>query len=428
MNPIRSNSPRPALFAALGLLSGVAASAAEYPQWRGVHRDGVSAETSLAHEWPKEGPRLAWEAKDAGKGYSTPAVVGDRLYLCGSEGTDNEFVEAYSVADGQRVWRTRLGKVGNPDQQPHFPGSRSTPTVDGDTLYVLGSDGDLAAVAIADGAVRWTKNLRSDFKGKPGIWAYSESPLVDGDTLVCTPGGPEATLVALNKKTGEVLWKSPQPKGDDAAYASATVAEIGGVRQIVQMVGKGLVGVGETDGKPLWRYEKTVSRYGANIPSPLVRNGRVFSAGAGTGGGLVAIKSDGGAFSADVIYFSPKLPAAIGGSVLVGDHFYGTTAKGLLCVEFATGNIKWEDPSIGTASICVADGLLFLHGENGEVALADASPEGYKEHGRFKFPDLPARTDNMEKAWAYPVVANGRLYLRDHDILVSYDVRGAATR
>jgi outer membrane protein assembly factor BamB len=419
-----NDTPRRAVAIAAALLFVSTASiAADWPQWRGPRRDGVSSETGLLKAWPKEGPALRWAIKDCGAGYSTPSVVGARLYLLGNEGLDNEFVQALDAQDGHRLWRTRLGKVGNPDQQPKFPAARSTPTIEGNALYVLGSDGDLACLAADSGAVRWTKNLRTEFGGKPGKWAYAESPLVDGDLLLCTPGGTEATLLALNKQSGAILWKSALAEGDEAAYASAIGIELDGARQYVQMLQKGLVGVSAKDGRFLWRYDKTVSRYGANIPTPLARGNLIYSAGAGTGGGAVRLKTAGDGVVVEPVYFSPKLPAAVGGSVLVGDHLYGTGNTGMLCVELATGAVKWEDRALGAASLCVADGRLYLHAESGEVALVEANPEAYRELGRFTPSDLPGRAQQMEKAWAYPVVAGGSLYVRDLDRLWSYRVK-----
>jgi outer membrane protein assembly factor BamB len=413
---------------ALGLLVGAVllpcrSSAADWAQWRGPQRNGISTEGGLLKEWPKEGPKLSWQASEIGSGYSTPAVVGQRLYLLSNEGLENEFVQALAAQDGKRVWQTRLGNVGNPKQQPPYPAARSTPTVEGEVLYALGSDGDLACVETANGKVRWQKSLRADFGGKPGTWAYSESPLIDGDALVCTPGGDEATLVALNKKTGEVIWKAAVPGGDEAAYASAIVVEAAGAKQYVQMLSGGLVGVDAKTGKFLWRYKETLSRFKANIPMPVARGNQVYSAGAGTGGGLVRLKGSGGTVEPEQVYLSPKLPAGIGSSILQGDYLYGTGNQGLLCVEFATGNIKWDDKALGAASLCYADGRLYLHGENGEVALVEATAEGYREKGRFSPPDQPKRRGPMEKAWAYPVVANGRLYIRDHNMLWCYDVK-----
>ena len=397
--------------------------ATDWPQWRGPERNGLSSETGLLKEWPKDGPKLVWQVADAGVGYSTPAVSGNRLFELGNEGVENEFVEARSTVDGKRVWQTRLGKVGNPDQEPKFPGARSTPTIDGDLIFALGSDGDLACLEKGTGKIRWKKSLRTDFGGKPGVWAYSESPLVDGDTLVCTPGGSEASLIALAKKTGEVKWKAVVPGGDEAAYSSASVVDAAGTKQYVQMLQKGLVGVDAKTGKVLWNYNKTVSKFKANIPTPVARGAEIYSAGAGTGGGLIKLKKSSDGVEAEQVYFSPKLPTAIGGAVLLGDHLYGTGGAGMLCVQFSSGDVKWEDRALGAASLFFADGRLYLHGENGEVALVEPSTEGYREKSRFAPPAQPKRLSSMEKAWTYPVVADGRLYVRDHQLLWCYDVK-----
>jgi len=411
------------LLTVVGCAFGLAAQADDWPQWRGPNRDGVSRETGLLREWPKEGPKLLWQVTDLGDGFSTPSVVGDRIFVLGNQGIDDEYVQARSVADGKVIWSTHLGKVG-PNTGPQYPAARSTPTVDGALLFALGSDGDLACVETADGKIRWQKSLRSDFGGKPGNWAYAESPLVDGDVLVCTPGGATATLVALDKKSGDVIWKSAIPGGDAAAFASIIVAELGGVKQYVQFLQNGVVGVDARTGNFLWRYEQTAKGSPANIPTPLSRDGLVYSAASRTGGGLVKLSPSGDAFQVEQIYFSPKLPTAIGGSVIVGGHLYGTSSQGLICADFATGEIQWTDRSVGAGSLCFADGNLYLHGENGEAALVEATPEGYREKGRFAPPGQPDR--GRAKAWAYPVVANGRLYIRDAGVLWSYDVKGAA--
>ena len=397
------------------------AHAADWPQWRGPNRDGLSQEKGLLKEWPKDGPKLVWQIKDIGSGFSTPAIVGDRIYVLGNQGLDNEFVEALSASDGKKIWSTTIGKVGNPDQQPSYPAARSTPTVDGDAVYALGSDGDLVSLEAASGKLKWKKNLRTDFGGVAGKWAYSESPLIDGDTLVCTPGGSSASVVALNKKSGDVIWKAVVPGGDPAAYTSAMVVEAAGVKQYVQMLEKGLVGVDAKNGKVLWRANKTVSKYGATIPTPVVNDSEVYSAGSGTGGALVKLKSADGKVEAEQVYFSPKLPTAIGGSVKVGNLLFGTTGTGLVCSDFATGEIKWEDRALGSASLCYANGDLYLHGENGEVALVAAVADGYHEKGRFSPTDQP--NHGSAKAWAYPVVANGKFYIRDVGTLWCYDVK-----
>ena len=394
----------------------------DWPQWRGPNRDGISKETGLLKQWPESGPKLLWQVNDAGGAYSTPAVVGERLYLISSRGEADESVQARNVSDGKVAWSVRIGKVGPNTRAMNYPGSRSTPTVVGDVLYALGSDGDLACMQASDGKVRWKKSLRSDFGGKPGQWAYAESPLVDGDAVVCTPGGSTATMVALNRNSGDVIWKCAVPGGDDAAYSSIVVVESGGVKQYVTFLGKGLVGVDAKTGKFLWRYEQTAQGSPANIPTPVARDGYVYSATARGGGGLVKISAGPAGATAEQVYFDKKLPTAIGGSVLVGDHLFGT-GQVLICAEFTTGKVKWTDRGVGAASVLYADGTLYLHAEqSGDVALVAASPEGYKELGRFTPPNQPDH--GKSKAWAYPVVANGRLYVRDQDMLWCYDVKG----
>jgi len=211
-------NPSVACWAGIVLASTLTSTAKDWPQWRGPQRDGISQETGLLKEWPADGPNLLWQVQDAGSGYSTPAVVGERLYLVSNEGDDKEFVLCLALQDGQRVWSTTIGKVG-PNRGPQYPGARSTPTVDGTRLYVLGSNGDLACLKTENGEAVWSKNVRQEFGGSPGRWAYAESPLIDGDLLICTPGGDQATVVALNKQTGDAVWKTAIPGGDEAAYA-----------------------------------------------------------------------------------------------------------------------------------------------------------------------------------------------------------------
>jgi len=281
----------------------------------------------------------------------------------------------------------------------------------------------LVCLTAATGKERWRKSLRADFGGQPGVWAYSESPLIDGDVLVCTPGGAQATLVALDKNTGAVIWKSAIPGGDQAAYSSAIVLETGGVKQYVQMLQKGLVGVDAKTGKFLWRYDRIAQNSPANIPSPVAHEDLVYSSTV-RGGGLVRLKADQRTFQVEQVYASPRLPTSIGGSVRIGDYLYGTSAGGLMCVEFATGQVKWQERGVGVGSVCYADGCLYVHGENGQVALVEASPEAYREKGRFTPADPPDR--GQAQAWAYPVVANGRLYLRDAGSIWCYDIRSPA--
>jgi len=365
---------------------------------------------------------------DIGDGYSTPSVVGARIYLMSNRGMENEFVQALSTRDGKPVWTTRVGNVGNPKQDPPFPKARSTPTVDGDSLYALGSDGDLACLETSSGKIRWQKNLRKDFAGKSGEWAYAESSLVDGDALIVTPGGDEATIVALNKKTGAVIWKSAVPGGDAAGYASAIVVQAGGRKQYVQFLSKGIVGVDAKTGEFLWRY-KDVAKGPAQAFTPVARDGYVYGGALGVGGGLVRLKPDAGGVAAEQVYFSRGLPNGFGGAVLVGDYLYGTeVGEQLVAVEFTTGKVMWKTDDLGMASVAYADGLLYVHSAKGDVALIEPTAVAYREKGRFTPPGQPKHKktgDYAEMAFSYPVIANGRLYIRDLETLWAFDIKAS---
>jgi outer membrane protein assembly factor BamB len=413
------------LAAASGLiLSLPAVQAADWPQWRGPERNGISQEKGLLAEWPKEGPRLNWQVKDLGGGYSTPSIVGDHIFLIANKGIQDENAIALSVNDGRVIWTQRLGKVGPNTKQMPYPGARSTPSADGDRLYALGSDGDLVCLDAKTGQVHWQKSLRKDFGGEPGMWAYSESPLIDGDVLVCTPGGKTATIVALDKNSGKTIWKAPLPEADQAAYASAIVVTVGGIKQYVQFLQKGLAGVDAATGKLLWRYDKT-SKSPANIPTAVAYQNYIYSASGRGGCGVVELKAKDHEIEADPVYFTTKLPNAIGGSVEVNGFLYGTSTGGLQCVDFITGKPKWQNRAVGAGSICYADGRLYLHGENtGEVALVECSSDGYHEKGRFSPPNQPEKRKG--KAWSYPAIANGTLYIYDFGTLWSYNVKSSA--
>jgi outer membrane protein assembly factor BamB len=400
---------------ALILFAVTAAVAADWPQFRGPERDNVSKETGLLKSWPKEGPPLEWEAKGLGGGFSSVSVAGDRIYTLGNKG-DKSFVVALERDGGKIAWTGEVGRSGG--------NLGCTPTVDGDRVYALGQEGDLVCLEVKDGTRVWHRNLLKEFGGSYGGWHYCESPLVDGDRVIVTPGGKDATLVALDKKTGETVWKCAVPtQHKEAGYSSVVVATVGGVKQYVQLFNGGVVGV-STDGKVLWTYEK-LGPNTANIPTPVVLKDEVLAvAGYGKGGALLKLKADGKDVSAEEVYFKRELTNKHGGVVVVGDYVYGDTDdQGQpYCIEVKSGKVKWkrerrDGKGTGSASVTSADGRLYFHYENGVAALVEASPEGYKEVGSFAVP----KTDGA--AWAHPVVAGGRLYLREGDRLYCYDVR-----
>jgi outer membrane protein assembly factor BamB len=397
----------------------------DWPQWRGPKRDGVSTETGLLKEWPAGGPRLVWNSKlvnggrGIGRGFSSVAVAGGRIFTMGDRGKDG-YVFALEEATGKELWATRIS-IGQGD------GPRCTPTVDGDRVYALSRQGDLACLSTATGEVRWRLNYKKDLGGHMmSSWDYSESPLVDGDKLVCTPGGDEATLVTLNKLTGELLWKAPVKDAQGSGYASIVVAEVGGIRQYITLLGRSIVGVDARDGKLLWRYGK-IANGTANIPTPIVRGDLVFcSTGYNAGSALLQLVPQGGGIDARELYYlkGKQLQNHHGGLVLVGDYVYGGHGhnEGLpFCLDMKTHQFAWgpvHGPGTGSAAVVYADGNLYFRYENGTMALVESTPKGYHLKSQF---ELPAYTGTP--SWPHPVIANGRLYIRGNDVLLCYDVK-----
>jgi outer membrane protein assembly factor BamB len=411
------------LLAGLALLGAAAPPrGGDWPQWRGPDRTGVARETGLLKRWPAEGPRLLWKAQGLGGGHSTPSIARGRIFGMSYRGNE-EFVWALDADGGKPVWATKIAPANFSIGRQAHAGSASTPTVDGDRLYALGESGDLVCLQVADGKLLWQKSLVKDFGGEVPGWGYSESPLVDGDKVIATPGGSDATLVALNKRTGDVLWKAQVPGANEAHYASIIAADVNGQREYIQFLGVGVVGVAAKDGKYLWRYGSPANRT-ANCSTPIFRDNCVFAASAyGTCGGLARLTTGPGGVSATEVYFTKQMQNHHGGVVLVGDHLYGFDGSNLTCLNWKTGAVAWADRCVGKGSVVSADGLIFARGERGAVALVEATPIGYVEKGRFEQPDR-----SRENAWAHPVVTGGRLYLRDQEVLFCYDVRGTETQ
>jgi outer membrane protein assembly factor BamB len=403
--------PLVALFAAL---TPATLLASDWPQFRGPDRDGVAKESGLLKAWPEGGPPLAWTATGLGGGYSSVSVAGDRVYTLGNKGNMSKVV-AVDRNTGKVVWAEEVGRAGG--------NLGCTPTVEGDRVYALGQEGDLVCLT-TEGKRVWHRNLLKEFDGQYGGWHYCESPLVDGDRVIVTPGGKEATMVALKKATGETLWKCPiAGPHTEAGYSSVVVATAGGVRHYVQLFNGGLVGV-STDGKVLWKYER-LGPNTANIPTPIVVGEYIFSpAGYGKGAALLRLKANGQGVGYDEVYFKEELTNKHGGVIRVGDYLFGDTDdKGQpFCAEFRTGKVLWkrergDGRGSGSTAVTAADGRLYFHYEDGWVVLAEASPGGYKELGAFRAPKRSGQS------WAHPVVCDGRLYVREGDMLYCYDVR-----
>jgi outer membrane protein assembly factor BamB len=398
---------------ALGVVS--AALAADWPQFRGPERTGLSKETGLLKAWPDGGPKLAWKATGLGESHTTVSVAKGKIFGMGLVGED-EKVWALDEKTGKLLWSVKIaGKITLNARQGGY-GSRATPTVEGNFLYTVGVGGDVLCMKVADGSTVWRKSLVTDFGGQVPTWGYSESPLLDGNKLIVTPGGQSA-MVALDKATGATIWKSSLR--NRVAYCSAQTAIVNGQKQYIQFLAEGVYGLSAADGKPLWSYTNPANGTwrDINCSMPIYSNGMVFAATAyEKGGGLVKLS---GAPQAEEQYFRREMLNHHGGMVLVGDYLYGTGNNSLMCLEFKTGKIVWESRNPGKGSISYADGMLYVRSERGAVTLVEANPKEYVQRGQFEQPD---RT--REPAWAYPVVANGKLYIHDMDTLLCYDIKG----
>jgi outer membrane protein assembly factor BamB len=392
--------------------SAAVQAATDWPQWRGPSRSAVSTETGLLRSWPAAGPPRAWSVSNLGAGFGSIAVSRDRIFVQGMRNSQS-VVSALNRADGSLVWVRPVGRAVDNDRGP---GPRGTPTVDGDRIYALTENGDLASLRVQDGTIVWQRNILQEFGARNIGWLISESPLVDGNNVIVSPGGRGAGMAALDKVTGKTVWVSKE-LSDGAAYSSPIVADVQGVRTIMALTAEAGVGVRASDGKLMWRHP-AVSNPTANIATPVFFDNKVFySSDYGTGGALLALRAQNGEVRAQEVYFTRDMQNHHGGVVVVNGYLYGFHNAILTCLEFATGKVMWRNRSVGKGSLAYADGSLYLLSENNVVGLADANPAAYRETGRFRI------ADQGWPSWAHPVVSGGRLYIRDQGILTAYNIR-----
>ena len=398
------------------LFSAPLAFAGDWPNWRGPEHSDVSTETGLLKEWPKDGPTRVWLNEDVGLGYSGVSTSAGKLFTMGARG-DDEYLICLNADSGSELWAVKLGSVldnnwGN--------GPRGTPAVDGNRVYGLSGNGVLVCAQVDNGQEVWRKTM-SELNGAKPNWGYCESVLVDGPRVVCTPGGDKGAITAFNKETGEIIWRTEELK-DGAQYASIVPALIHGQAQYVQLFQSAFAGVSPEDGKLLWRAPfpgKT-----AVIPTPVVHNDHVFvTAGYGVGCTLVKINEDN---TTTEVYFNKNMKNHHGGVLFLGDHIYGQSdGVGWMCLDFMTGDITWnERGALGKGCVTCADGMLYCVDEgSGDVALVEASTKGWKEHSRFKLTPQTTRRKPSGRVWTHPVVSNGKLFLRDQELLSCFDVK-----
>jgi len=400
----------------------------DWPTFRGPSRTGVATCGGLLDRWPEGGPKLVWKTAGAGRGYASVAIAGDRLYTLGdglstAPGDADEYLTCFERAGGKPLWKTKTGKPWT-DGQATWQSSRGTPSVDGDIVYVITPFGELVACRTTDGGDVFRVNLKEQFGGKKGdSWGYSESVLVDGDRIICTPGGEKATMVALDKKTGTTVWTCSLPGDRGAGHASVVVATLGDRRVYVQTTASGAFAVDAATGTLLWSYP--IDQTTAVIPTPIVKGDLVFfAAGYKRGGALLrqVPQADGTVKVEEVYGLKTDLANKHGGIVLVGDHLYGDSDdKGIpFCADLMTGTIAWKERGSGknSASVVAADGHLYVRYSDGTLALVKADPTAYREVSSFKIPGSEERP-----SWSHAVILDGLLYLREGDAILCYDLR-----
>lgn len=387
-------------------------SAQDWTQWRGPGRAGLSTETGLLKFWPADGPPRLWSVEGLGEGYGSIAVRGDRILVQGTSGGAS-VVFCLNRSSGKTLWSAALGpKV----SESRGNGPRSTPTIDDDRVYVLTENGDLACLRLRDGAPVWRKNILREFGASNPNWMISESPLVDGERLIVSPGGRNAGMVAFNKMNGNRLWVT-QDLSEEAAYSSPIIVDVSGIRTILNFTSQAAVGIRASDGKLMFRYERAANGT-ANCATPVYADNKVFFSSAyGTGGALLKLTSDNGLVRADEVYFTREMMNHHGGMVLVNGYLYGFSNAILTCIEFATGKKQWSHRSVGKGSLTYADGMLYLVGEDHIVGLAEANPRAYVERGRFNI------DDQGRPSWAHPVIAGGQMFIRNQGRLTVYNIK-----
>jgi len=400
----------------LGVVLMLSVRGADWSQWRGEGRKDHSPDKGLPNQWPGGGPRAAWVYENAGLGYAGYSIAKGRLFTMGlREG--QEFLIAVDTANGKEAWNTPAG--------PKYPngwgdGPRMTPTVDGDRVFAIGGQGLMVCVNAKDGRQMWSKHLVDDLGGKLQDWGYTEAPLVAGDLVICTPGGPKGTVAALDKATGEVRWRTTDLT-DKAQYASPILIHHAGQDQVVQLVMNRFFGVSPKDGKVLWK--KDFPGRVAVIPTPIFEDGIVYVT-AGYGVGCEAIRLGAGN-SVEPLYSNKVMKNHHGGVICVDGYLYGhSDGAGWVCQDLKTGKEIWAHKGFGKGAVTYADGkLICLDERSGDVAMVEASTQGWKELSRFKLTPLSSRRSSQGGIWPHPVVVGGRLYLRDQEYLHCFDLR-----
>ena len=392
---------------ALSLALAAEAGAADWPQFRGPNRDGISPETAVLKSWPGSGPRVLWKIP-LGEGFSQVTAVNNRLYVFYGSGSD-EVAAALDAATGKQLWRVRVDRKFMSDQGN---GPRSTPTVDGDLVYVLSAAGKLAALKAANGQTAWQHDLKAEYGATAPDWGISTSPLVEGNLLIVNVGGSNnRSVMAFDKKTGKPVWSS---LGDGAGYSAPIAITVGGVRQIIVFTAGAVVSISPKDGKQYWRVPwRTDWDVNAATPIFFPPDKLFISSGYDTGAALFQIKAAGNQASATEIWRNRGMKNQFSSSILHQGVLYGFDNATFKAIDAATGAERWKQRGLGHGSLILAGGNLIVFSESGTLALLEATPKEFKQLGAIRVLE--------GKCWTAPTLANGRLYLRNEEHLIALD-------
>ena len=385
------------------------------PRFRGPNGDGQFDETGLLKKWPDGGPKLAWSVDGLGKGYSSAAIADGTIYVTGMDDKQQGYLFAFNL-DGTPKWKTVYGEE-LPQKGPAVAGTRGTPTIDKDRIFVMTGFGKLITLETTKGQAVRSVDLPEIFGAEQARFGFAECVLVDGEKVICTPGGPNASLVALNRDTGEVIWKT-KDLSQQSACCSARIINHAGKKQIVTMLADSVVAVDPQTGDLLWQAEHK-HRAGVQPNPPLYSNGMIYiSSGMGAGGEMLEIADDG--MSVISKWTDRTLDCQMQGTVLVDGYIYGAAQsgeKGLVCLELKTGKVMWNESSIKQGIVICADGMLYIYDGEGNVHLVKPNPESFEPVSKF------AVTKGTDEHWAHPAIAGGRLYIRHGDSLIAYEIR-----
>lgn len=384
--------------------------AVDWPQFRGPTRDGHSPETGLMKKWPDGGPKELWSFEDLGKGYSSVSVADGLVYVTGMVGSDG-ILFAFDLS-GDLKWKVNYG----PEWTGDRPGTRTIPTIDGERLYLMSGTGRIDCRNAKTGKPIWHRDTLEEFKGKNIRWGIAESVLIENEKVICTPGGQDATVVALDKMNGKTIWTT-KGLSENSAYCAPAVIDRGPNRIILTMVQQSIVGIDMKTGVLLWKQPNKVS-YDISAVTPAYEKGMMYvSNGYRHGGHMFELSADG--TSSTKKWSEKTLDVHHGGVMLIDGNIHGASTGGTwTCIELATGDVKFTDKLVGKGSVIYVEGLLYCYGErNGDVGLVKIKPAGYEMVSSFRI------TKGAKEHWAHPVISDGRLYIRHGNALMCYDIK-----